>query len=155
MEGVPAAYVRSHVRDTLEVLLEEHDGLVHAYSGMARGVDTIFATQALRMGIPLFASVPFPNFDSQWNSFDRDVLARMLEQAREVKVVCDEYSDAAYQARNIYMVDHCDVLLAYHVPGKAGGTANCIEYAHNVVKTVYKTDITKLFPTLDKTLFIK
>jgi uncharacterized phage-like protein YoqJ len=110
------------------------------------------------MGIPLFASVPFPNFDSQWSPFDRDVLARMLEQARETKVVCDEYSDAAYQARNIYMVDHCDLLLAYNVPGKpgkTGGTANCMEYARSVIKPMRNIDITKLFPTLDKNLFTK
>lgn len=153
MAGIPTAYVRSHVRDTLEILLEEHDGLVHAYSGMARGVDTIFAQQAVRMGIPLFAIVPFAGFDTQWNPFDRQVLNDLLEQARDVRVVCDEGSKAAYQVRNIAMVDACDALLAYHIPGKAGGTKNCIEYAHSVVKTVYKTDITKLFPTLDKSLF--
>ena len=153
MAGVPVAYVRSHVRDTLEVFLEEHDGLVHAYSGMARGVDTIFAQQAVRMGIPLFAVIPFQGFDAQWSPFDRQVVNDLLEQAKEIRIVCEEGSKAAYQARNIAMVDACDVLLAYHIPGKAGGTKNCVDYAHSVVKTVYKTDITKLFPTLDKTLF--
>lgn len=153
MAGVPAAYVRSHVRDTLEVLLEDHDGLVHAYSGMARGVDTIFATQAVRMGIPLFAVVPFAGFDSEWSPAEREALGRLLEQAREVQVVCIEGSKAAYQARNIWMVDHCDLLLAYNVPGKSGGTKNCMEYARSVIKPMRSIDITKLFPTLDKTQF--
>lgn len=153
MAGVPAAYVRSHVRDTLEVMLEDHDGLVHAYSGMARGIDTIFAQQAVRMGVPLYAMVPFSGFDAQWGPFDRQVLNDLLEQAREVCVVCDEGSKAAYQARNIAMVDKSDLLLAYNVPGQAGGTANCMAYARTVIKPMRSIDITKLFPTLDKTQF--
>lgn len=153
LAGVPPAYIRSNVRDTLEVMLEDHDGLVHAYSGMARGVDTIFAQQAVRMGIPLFAVVPFAGFDSQWSQFDRQILNDLLEQAREVKVVCDEGSRAAYQARNIWMVDNCDLLLAYHIPGQAGGTANCMQYARSAIKPMRSIDITKLFPSLDKGQF--
>lgn len=153
MAGVPAAYVRSHVRDTLEVMLEDHDGLVHAYSGMARGVDTIFASQAIRMGIPLYAVIPFEGFDSAWSPFDRDLLNRLLERAKEVSVVCDAGSKAAYQARNIAMVDKCDLLLAYNVPSQSGGTANCMAYARSAIKPMRSIDITKLFPTLDKSKF--
>jgi uncharacterized phage-like protein YoqJ len=153
MAGVPVAYVRSHIRDTLEVLLEDHDGLVHAYSGMARGIDTIFATQALRMGIQFHAVIPFQGFDAAWTPFDQQVLNDLLEQAREVHTVCDEGSKAAYQARNIWMVNHCDLLMAYNVPGQTGGTANCMSYARSAIKPMRSVDITKLFPTLDKSLF--
>jgi len=153
MEGTPAAYVRSSMRDTLEVYLEEHDGLVHAYSGMARGIDTIFATQALRMGIPLIAVIPFEGFDAQWSAADRRKLQELLAQAKEVRIVCDEGSKAAYQARNQEMVDSVNTLLAYQVPGKAGGTANCVAYAKTSNTPVRSTDITQLFPTLDKSLF--
>ena len=153
MAGVPAAYIRSNVRDTLEVMLEDHDGLVHAYSGMARGVDTIFATQALRMGIPLYAVIPFQDFDAAWDDADRRILENLLQSAKHVETVCDIGSKAAFQARNMWLVDNCDLLLAYHVPGKTGGTANCIAYARSVVKSIRATDITKLFPTLDKSQF--
>jgi uncharacterized phage-like protein YoqJ len=141
------------MRDTLEVYLEEHDGLVHAYSGMARGVDTIFATQALRMGIPLYAALPFEGFDAQWGANDRRVLEELLSQAKHVEIVCEEGSKAAYQARNQFLVDSSNVLLAYVVPGKAGGTANCVAYAKTISHPVRSTDITQLFPTLDKSLF--
>jgi len=153
MQGVPPAYVRSHMRDTLEIYLEEHDGLVHAYSGMARGVDTIFATQALRMGIDLYAMVPFEGFDAQWDEYDRKKLAELLDQAKEVRIICDEASKGAYQARNMEMVDAVNVLLPYYIPGQTGGTANCIAYAKTTSTLVRSTNITELFPTLDKSLF--
>jgi len=153
MEDVPPAFIRSHMRDILEVYLEEHDGLVHAYSGMQRGVDTIFATQALRMGIPLYAAVPFEGFDSQWSDFDRRQLRELLDQAAEVQTVCEAGSVEAYQRRNEFLVDRTDVLLAYYVPNQEGGTANCMAYAETRSTIVRATDITQLFPTLDKTLF--
>lgn len=160
MEGVPAAYIRSSIRDTLEVYLEEHDGYVHAYSGMARGVDTIFATQALRMGIPLIACVPFEGFDELWSPNDKRVLAELLAQAKEVHVVSDGAKinpNACYNFRNRFLVDNSNVLLAYYVPSKpanskiyikASGTANCIEYAKTTTTIVRETDITELFSLL-------
>jgi uncharacterized phage-like protein YoqJ len=136
------------MRDTLEVYLEEHDGNVHAYSGMARGVDTIFATQALRMGIPLIACIPFDGFDAQWGDHDKLVLAGLLDKAKEVHIICDEGSRVAYQTRNEFLVDNANLLLAYYVPNTKGGTANCIAYAKTTTTTVREADITELFSKL-------
>jgi uncharacterized phage-like protein YoqJ len=147
--GVPDAHLRSSIRDQLEIELEAHDGLVHAYSGMARGVDTVFATQALRMGIELHAVIPFEGFEARWSAADQRKLETLLAKAASIQVVCEEGSKEAYQRRNEALVDNVNILLGYYVPGKAGGTANCLAYAKDRPVWVRKFVVTELFEQLN------
>jgi uncharacterized phage-like protein YoqJ len=43
------------------------------------------------------------------------------------------------QDRNIWMVDHCDALIAVW-DGTSGGTANCVRYAQKVGKPIVFID---------------
>lgn len=98
-------------------------------SGMALGWDTAVARAALFQNIPFIAAIPFAGQDRIWPKKDREMYADLLQQATEVHTVSPGgYAGWKMQARNKFMVDHCDKLLVLW-DGSSGGTANCIEYA--------------------------
>lgn len=109
-------------------------------SGMALGWDTALAMAALKLDIPLVAAVPFAGQESRWPQRSQERFRAICRAATTVHVVSPGgYSGAKMQARNEWMVDRCDVLLALW-NGTAGGTANCVAYAQR------RQDATGLFP---------
>jgi nucleoside 2-deoxyribosyltransferase len=71
----------------------------------------------------------------------------MIELAHEVILVSDgtypELGAKCMQDRNIWMVDHCDALIAVW-DGTSGGTANCVGYAKRVGKPIVYIDPTNI-----------
>lgn len=122
----------------LKQLLIDNKATV-AISGMALGVDQIFAMVAIKNKIPLHAYTPCPNQDKQWNSDSKILHRSLLDKAETVYVVSEEYSIEAMQKRNIAMVDNCDLLIAVW-DGTAGGTANCVSYAKMVGKPMIRVN---------------
>ena len=53
---------------------------------------------------------------------------KLIASADLVKTICPEYSEAAYQVRNQWMVDRSSKCIAVY-NGTAGGTRNTIQYA--------------------------
>lgn len=106
-------------------------------SGMALGWDQAVAAAALALGIPLVAAVPFEGQEGRWPEEAQARYARLLASAAEVHVIrILEHGTAkeaaeAMQARNEWMVDRADRLLALW-DGSWGGTFNCIKYAEKV-----------------------
>lgn len=95
------------------------------------------AYDGVEIGAEIKIAAPFPGYDSRWNKDDRENLAR-LQKYCNIVYVSDHYTPYAYQKRNEYIVDRCDVLLAIW-DGSASGTKNCIDYAvkqHRPVKIV-------------------
>lgn len=103
--------------------------------GMALGWDIAIAEAAYELSIPYTAAVPFPQQASQWPTLAQDRWRYFLRAAKLVHYVDIFYSKTAFQARNIWMVDHADALVAMW-NGSAGGTRNCIAYAKRVGKPV-------------------
>jgi len=96
---------------------------------MALGWDQALAQAAVDMKIPFDAAVPFVGQESRWPAESAKRYRSLLSQARNVTVVCDGgYAAWKLQRRNIWMVDHCDAVLALW-NGSDGGTANCVRYA--------------------------
>lgn len=106
-----------------------------AISGMAIGWDMIFAETALKMNIPLICAIPFIDQPARWPSHLVARWAKIKRAATEIHVISPIYSLAAFQRRNEWMVDHADRICALW-NGSAGGTANCIRYAHEKGKPV-------------------
>lgn len=112
----------------------------NAISGMALGVDTIFALAVLELkkeGHPLqlHCALPCPEQCKKWNHVDIVRYREILMEAKTVKVVADHYEADVMQKRNEYMVDHSDIVLAVW-NGKKSGTENCIKYAEKMGKKV-------------------
>ena len=102
-------------------------------SGMALGWDTAWALAGLDLGIPLIAAVPFPGQSSRWPTMDFLVYHQIMKRADRVQIIYQSYNPQAFQARNQYMVNSCNQLVAMW-DGSSGGTANCIQYAKKVKK---------------------
>ena len=112
-----------------------------AITGMALGVDTIFAYAVLELkedghDIKLHCAVPCMNFSGKWNIYDRVKYRNIISLADTVKLVSDEeYKPYLMQKRNEYMVDHSDKVIAVW-DGSKSGTKNCINYAKKVGKDI-------------------
>jgi uncharacterized phage-like protein YoqJ len=105
-------------------------------SGMALGWDQAIATQALAMGIPVVAAVPFAGQEDRWPYNSQQRFRDLLDRAREAVVVSlGGYSPARMQRRNEWMVDRCDTVLALW-DGSPGGTSRCVEYAQRIGRPV-------------------
>lgn len=122
-----------------EILTNER--CTEAISGMALGVDTVFALAVLDLkekGYPitLHCAVPCRGQDSRWNAADKRRYRDICGKADKVVYVSDSsYNVGCMQRRNMYMVDHADKVLAVW-DGGCGGTKNCIEYAKQKGKEI-------------------
>ena len=98
-------------------------------SGMALGVDIIFANLAINKKIPLIAAIPFIGQESKWPLQSQGIYNKILSLSTEKKIVSTGgYANYKMQVRNKYMVDRCDLLIAVW-DGTEGGTYNCVNYA--------------------------
>jgi len=108
-------------------------------SGMALGVDMIWANVAINKHIPFIAAVPCYNQHSRWPEKSQRIYARIINDPLCcLKYVTEkEYTPSCMQIRNKWMVDNSDVLVAIW-DGSIGGTANCVKYAESVGRYVMK-----------------
>lgn len=126
-------------------------GCADAYTGMALGIDQLFAIAVLQLKnegwpIKLHCAIPCANHSSKWPKESQDLYQRILDKADEIVMVSTEpYSPWLMQKRNEYMVDNADGVLAFF-DGTPGGTKNCIDYAHKVGKEVTIINPNKVRP---------
>lgn len=127
-----------------QILVEQNCD--EAITGMALGVDTVFALAVLELkdegyDIKLHCAIPCRNHSCKWPKESVDLYNRILERADTVTLVSDEdYKPYLMQKRNEYMVDETDKLVAVW-DGSTGGTGNCVNYAKKVGK-----EIIRIFP---------
>lgn len=123
--GPYSDYLRKRIK---KVLLDRQP--VRTISGMALGVDTIFAQVSLELKIPLLAAIPFIGQESQWPQKSQDLYNRILNHPLVTShIVCEgPYNSAKMQIRNEFMVDEASLLIACW-NGTLGGTMNCVRYA--------------------------
>lgn len=122
-----------------DYLVEEFDKIIDEWkptkiiSGMALGVDTIWACCGLSLDIPLIAAVPFEDQEMKWPDHSQEMYWNLLRHPlTEIVYVClPGYEVWKLQKRNEWMVDHADVLVAVWNEDEEGGTWNCIKYARS------------------------
>lgn len=98
-------------------------------TGMALGVDMLFANVAINRKIPFIAYVPFRGQECRWPEQSQKLYSKILGYAQSVIYVCDGgYAPWKMQKRNEAMVDDADLLVCVW-DGTEGGTFNCVNYA--------------------------
>ena len=112
--------------------LKEHK-TKYAISGMALGVDTLFALAVLGLkkqgvDIKLECAIPCKGQECRWNSKAQAVYNNILRSADVVTTLAETYTPRCMQDRNEYMVNKCAHVLAIY-DGSKGGTGNCVAYA--------------------------
>ena len=103
-------------------------------TGMALGIDTLWATLAIENKIPFIAAIPCLNQEAKWPADAKAVYYNILNQPFCAKVYVSKtaYTPLCMQKRNIFMVENCDKLIAVW-DGSKGGTENCVSYAKSIM----------------------
>lgn len=114
-----------------EALEELGAGSIRAViSGMALGWDTAVAAAALERRVPLVAALPFRHQDAVWSERDKRRWRELCQQAEAVHIISKGgYAAWKMMARNKWMVDRADVVLALWDGRADGGTAHTVRYA--------------------------
>ena len=119
------------------------DGYDTFYSGMSRGIDMTAARLILdmkkkRRSIQLCCAIPFEGQQSRWSRHDKTEYEHLCRQADRTVIVSGTASRGAYLDRNIWMVDHCDRLIAVYDGISGGGTGCTVAYAEKMgVNVIY------------------
>lgn len=131
LKGPYSFYIKSELQKYIN--LYQPDTLI---SGMALGVDSIFAKLAIENNLNLIAAIPCVGQEKIWPQSSQNLYNDILKYDRCTKVVLsDHYTHQCMQNRNVYMVDNCDRLIAVW-DGTTGGTKNCIDYAKSISKPI-------------------
>lgn len=114
-------------------------------TGMALGIDTLFAKIAIENNIPFIAAIPCAQQYYTWPQKSKEVWMDITDHKLCTKEYISHapYSPQCMQARNRWMVDSCDILIAVW-DESSGGTANCVKYAQSKNKQIYYINPTKL-----------
>lgn len=130
------------LKDKLKKILIEEE-CTTAITGMALGVDTVFAVAVLELkksghDIKLHCAIPCQNHSCKWNKISIKIYNFILDKADKVTIVTDKpYQSWMMQRRNEFMVDLSDKVIAVW-NGSKGGTANCIKYAQEQKKEIIR-----------------
>lgn len=149
--------VRLEIYKFLQSLIKQHEN-VKATTMLAAGADTIFAQEAIRLGIQLEILLPFAleKFKKDFNDGDRAILEAILE-SNNYSVHETGYSTAqknrdwAYLKTSKYLVDKADIVLAVWDGEPAngiGGTAEIVSYANIKRKKVSIIETIRLPDTM-------
>ena len=79
--------------------------------------------------IQLITVVPHEGQANNWTEAWRERYFRILEYSSDVVTLESHYSSGCYHARNRYLVDHADSVLALYNGSPTGGTAYTVKYA--------------------------
>ena len=128
--GLPANFDKNLLYDTLDELIRE--GYDTFCCGMARGFDLValecLADLKQRHHVRIEACIPYAGQRQTLPRFERVRYGNLLSWCDEVTVLSEHYYSGCMLARNRYMVDKADVLLAY-CTREDGGTAYTVRYA--------------------------
>lgn len=118
-----------------------YEGVTTFLTGMALGVDTWAAEIVLEEkqqhpALRLVAVIPCETQASKWSGTQRDRYYNILSQCDEEVYVSRRYTSGCMFARNRYLVDHCDILLAMYGGIEKGGTAYTLHYAQSKKRRV-------------------
>lgn len=106
-------------------------------TGVALGFDQIVAECSIEKNIPFIAAVPFNGQENYWPKNQQEHYYGLLQAASEVIIVSPgSFELYKFQVRNEWVVDRCDLLIAYWNGSLKGGTANCLRYAKKIGRKV-------------------
>lgn len=132
----------SYLRDVDELRMRLQQRIIQAvsegctvfYCGMALGIDIMAGelVASLRQQYPelrLIAVVPFPGQSRNWPLSWRRRWDALLRLADEKIVLYPTFQRGCYQARNRYMVDRSERVIAVYDGSPEGGTCMTVTYA--------------------------
>lgn len=125
-------YYSDRARDNLQEVIYEFTPQL-LISGMALGIDMIWAELAIDNHIPFIAAVPCVGQENLWSDRQQKRYWKLVNHPLcDMKIITASlYTPEVMQIRNQWMVDNCDMMVAVW-DGLSGGTGNCVKYAKGV-----------------------
>lgn len=125
---------------TIDIAID--GGYTDFYCGMARGIDTLAAEIILEKAkedknIRLHAALPCPEQCMGWTSDEKEKFESILRHAATRTVISPMYTDTCMLARNRFMVDNSQRVIAVWNGFFRGGTAYTIRYAKKENKEIH------------------
>lgn len=155
--------LRNHMKAQLRQIFDTGEYTDYIFiSGMALGVDQFAISVLIELqaeyedliNIRLEAAIPFKLQYTKWNKEQRTRYHTLLKYMDIITYVdtIDKYKDKTVEEgafsekklhlRNHYIIDKCNLLMAYPILGKkSGGTRSAIKYAISKNKKIYMTEI--------------
>ena len=132
------------LKNVLSLVIDSciEDGYYNFYCGMARGIDTyaaeiIIEKKKVYKDIMLHAVLPCPDQDVGWIETDRLRYKDLLRQCDSKTLVSPFYTETCMLARNRYMIDNSQRLIAVWNGYFRGGTAYTVRYAKKQEKEIH------------------
>ena len=149
-QNIPAEaieFISASVRD----LVRKAPPPVVGLSSLAEGADQLFADAVTEAGGHLNVVVPSRDYERTFASKPaRTTYRRLLALASEVhELEFAEPTEAAFLAAGVYIVDHCELLIAVWdgaVARGRGGTGDIVDYARQrqrQVEVVWPKGVTR------------
>lgn len=134
---LPEAFDVNELYDLLEGVIRE--GYDTFYCGMARGFDLLALDCLVSLGrkypLHLVACIPYEGQENSFSFETRKKYLSLLEWCDEKEVLFPAYRFGCYHARDRYMVDRADLVVAY-CTRDSGGTAYTLRYAEKSGKEI-------------------
>lgn len=130
-------WIKAHIIDILDTQHIKNFGNLTLITGMALGIDTLFAQIAIENNIPFVAAIPCSGQDSKWILKSQKLYSDLITNTLCTRYYVSDkpYNNTCMQIRNKWMVDNCDLLIAVW-DGSSGGTSNCVKYAQSKNKKI-------------------
>lgn len=108
---------KKYLADLRKIVMKlAQNGINEFVCGGALGADQDFAEIVLdvrqTLNIQLEIAVPCPNQDLNRNAYEKERYRDILHRADSVNMVSEHYTAFCMQARNRYMVDKSDIVVA-------------------------------------------
>ena len=131
---LPDDFSENELKERLRVLIK--NGARDFYCGMAKGFDLLAAETVLSLReeyshIRLILCVPFYNQEKNFSAADKARYVEICKNADEKILLSESYYKGCLLARNRYMAEKADALLAC-CRKETGGTAYTVKYFQKI-----------------------
>lgn len=130
-------------RHNLTVVLTDPD-VTALIQGCASGVDLQAGKIAIDLRVPVISAMPWTTHKPRKE--DHELYSWILRHSEECYPVTESETfpgNWCYHARNKWMVDEGDEVIAWWNGQEGGGTYECLKYAHKVnkpIKNLYRME---------------
>lgn len=143
LNQIQRAYIKAVLPAIVEELARDHN-VGTLLSGMAQGVDLIWAGIARQFRLQLEAYIPFPEQTKGWDAEWVNYREGLMDYASFIHQASNRYATWAFHKRNDMMLDDCDVVVAVWDPRRSGGgTASVVRKARERGKPLVVVDLEK------------
>jgi hypothetical protein len=122
---------------------ERHAPVERAFTSLAAGSDQVFARQALALGIPVTAVLPFPDYARCFQGSGLAAYEDLLRRCSVVTLPAGASDEHGFLEAGRQVADRADLLVAVwdgHPAAGPGGTADIVRYCVDAGRAVLHID---------------